>query len=172
MSNKNQGGAHYDVGFCKTPVKTRFKKGQSGNPNGRPKGSRNLRTDAKWILNSPVTVTENGKTRKISTQRAIMLGLKEKGLKGDTKSRAQLLALGAEFNNDEESVTKAGAIVAEEEAALADFIGRLGITTEGPTSDVPEANQSRNKKRALLKKQIAQETPDPSQQKTKGDADD
>ena len=35
--------AHYEVGYAKPPAETRFKKGQSGNPRGRPKGSRNKR---------------------------------------------------------------------------------------------------------------------------------
>ena len=35
--------ASYDVGYGKPPKATRFKKGQSGNPRGRPKGSRNKR---------------------------------------------------------------------------------------------------------------------------------
>jgi len=33
----------YDVGYRKPPRNTRFKKGQSGNPKGRPRGSRNRR---------------------------------------------------------------------------------------------------------------------------------
>lgn len=33
--------APYDVGYGKPPASTRFRKGQSGNPKGRPKGSRN-----------------------------------------------------------------------------------------------------------------------------------
>jgi len=35
------GSGNYTVGYGKPPAKTRFKKGQSGNPHGRPKGSRN-----------------------------------------------------------------------------------------------------------------------------------
>lgn len=31
----------YDVGYAKPPVETRFKKGTSGNPRGRPKGAKN-----------------------------------------------------------------------------------------------------------------------------------
>ena len=33
------------IGYRKPPTKTRFKPGQSGNPNGRPRGSVNLKTD-------------------------------------------------------------------------------------------------------------------------------
>ncbi|MCA3643288.1 MAG: hypothetical protein IOC63_15795 [Methylobacterium sp.] len=33
--------APYEVGYAKPPAETRFRKGQSGNPRGRPKGARN-----------------------------------------------------------------------------------------------------------------------------------
>jgi hypothetical protein len=32
---------NYEVGYAKPPLETRFKKGQSGNPRGRPRGTRN-----------------------------------------------------------------------------------------------------------------------------------
>jgi hypothetical protein len=38
------------VGYRKPPAKTRFKPGQSGNLNGRPKGSVNLKTDLRSEL--------------------------------------------------------------------------------------------------------------------------
>ena len=40
-SNRRPGRArHHDVGYGKPPKQHRFKKGQSGNPRGRPKGAR------------------------------------------------------------------------------------------------------------------------------------
>jgi hypothetical protein len=34
----------YAVGYCRPPSETRFKKGQSGNPKGRAKGRRNVKS--------------------------------------------------------------------------------------------------------------------------------
>ena len=39
MSDDDQ--PDYKVGYKKPPLHTRFQKGQSGNPRGRPKGSKN-----------------------------------------------------------------------------------------------------------------------------------
>ncbi|MCY3732928.1 MAG: DUF5681 domain-containing protein, partial [Chloroflexi bacterium] len=50
----------YDVGFGKPPKHSRFKKGKSGNPKGRPKGSRNFSMVVKETLEEPVRVTSHG----------------------------------------------------------------------------------------------------------------
>ena len=54
----------YEVGYGKPPRNAGFKKGQSGNPRGRPPGSENLTTLLNEALNEPVTITENGQRRK------------------------------------------------------------------------------------------------------------
>ena len=56
----------YEVGFGKPPAHSRFKKGQSGNPWGRPPGAKNLKTLLNEALNERVFVAENGRRRKIS----------------------------------------------------------------------------------------------------------
>jgi hypothetical protein len=52
----------YEVGYGCPPRETRFKKGQSGNPKGRPKGSLNFTTALMRVLSERVTIRENGKT--------------------------------------------------------------------------------------------------------------
>jgi Family of unknown function (DUF5681) len=55
--------------YGKPPEATQFKRGQSGNPNGHPKGS-NLRIDLAAELDEKITVREQGHSRRISKQRA------------------------------------------------------------------------------------------------------
>ena len=91
----------YAVGYRKPPTHSRFKKGKSGNPKGRPKGSRNFSTDVKATLEESIRVTSHGKAKTVSTQLAALLRLREKALSGDARALDGLLAL-ARFYNDEE----------------------------------------------------------------------
>jgi hypothetical protein len=81
----------YDVGYGKPPRHSRFQKGQSGNPQGRPSGSKNLSTLLSEALNEPVIVTENGKRRKISKRRAVITQLVNQSAKGDWRAAKILL---------------------------------------------------------------------------------
>ena len=65
----------YEVGYGKPPRHTRFAKGQSGNPRGRPCGAKNFTTLLEEALNEAVTVTENGGRRKVSKRQAIVTQL-------------------------------------------------------------------------------------------------
>ncbi|MEL7110445.1 MAG: DUF5681 domain-containing protein [Pseudomonadota bacterium] len=90
----------YEVGYGKPPKASQFKKGQSGNPMGRPKGARNFSTDVKEVLTKPVSVNEGNAQRTISTQMATLMRLREKALKGDAKAIDRLLALAQAHMSD------------------------------------------------------------------------
>src|SRR6266566_3039091 len=88
-----------ETGYKKPPQHSRFTPGRSGNPRGRQKGVRNLGSDVKRTLEVPVRLNEQGKPRRVSTQEAVLLRLREKALKGDARSLDRLLELAGTFNN-------------------------------------------------------------------------
>jgi hypothetical protein len=88
------------VGYGRPPKANQFKPGKSGNPKGRPKGSLNLVSDLAAELGEPITVREDGRTRRISKQRALIKSLLAKGIQGDVRAAAAVLALYARVNID------------------------------------------------------------------------
>ena len=60
--SKKSSDGNYSVGYGRPPEETRFKPGQSGNPKGRSKGSKNFSTHFEEELSQQVTLVENGKT--------------------------------------------------------------------------------------------------------------
>lgn len=81
------------VGFGRPPAASRFRKGQSGNPKGRPRNStRDLPYNT--ILGQMVTVREDGKERRVTAAEAFLLQLTQRGLAGDSAAaRATLAAI-------------------------------------------------------------------------------
>ena len=83
----------YKVGYRKPPTKARFKKGKSGNPSGRPKGVKNLKSDLQEELRGTILVTVNGRQRKITKQRALIKRLTADAIGGNVRSLGLILNL-------------------------------------------------------------------------------
>ena len=83
----------YAVGKGKPPEHTRFQKGQSGNPTGRRKGSKNVATLLKQALNERVVVTENGRRKRITKLEAMLKQLANKAASGDHRAIKMLMPL-------------------------------------------------------------------------------
>ncbi len=92
-SDKTKAPSEYPVGYGKPPAYTRFKKGQSGNPKGRPKGSLNLATVLERTLRERVVVNENGRRIELTKLEAAIKQLVNKAALGDPTALRQLLAL-------------------------------------------------------------------------------
>jgi Family of unknown function (DUF5681) len=79
----------YEVGYGKPPRERRFAQGKSGNPRGRPKGSKNLATSFIEIGREQITVTEGGRTRTMTKAEAVVHQLTNKAASGDPRARRE-----------------------------------------------------------------------------------
>ncbi|GGL50717.1 DUF5681 domain-containing protein [Wenxinia marina] len=86
----------YEVGYGKPPVQHRFKKGQSGNPRGRPPGAKGFAASVRRELESRITIREGGRDLTISKREAAGKVLMNKALGGDLKALAMLQAIDAD----------------------------------------------------------------------------
>ncbi len=82
-----------DVGYCRPPKEMQFKKGQSGNPSGRPKGTINLATALTRTLSKTIEVEEDGKKETITKMEAAVRRLVDEALTGSMQAFRVLLVL-------------------------------------------------------------------------------
>lgn len=80
------------VGYGRPPRASQFKPGQSGNPKGRPRGSKNESTILKEMLNEKLSMRQpNGRIKKIPALEGVHRKQLELALKGEVKSAAFVL---------------------------------------------------------------------------------
>jgi len=106
-----------EVGYGRPPRAHQFKSGQSGNPNGRPKGRKNEATMLNELLFKKILVREGGRERRMTVLEAILRRFAEDSLKGNIKAAAFLFnRLGAvsstqpsqgELSDDDRAVLRA-----------------------------------------------------------------
>ncbi len=128
----------YDVGYGKPPKNTRFQKGQSGNPKGRPKTAKNYKTLVQRELDAPVFIRRDGQVRQVSTRLALVLRLKSKALDGDLKALTVLMALDDELAaaaKDASRSDTSNTLSDPEQRAILDEMVRRA--TDGAVNTVP-----------------------------------
>ena len=81
-------------GFCVPPKEYQYQKGQSGNPRGRPRGTRNRNTIVREQMNRKITLTgPNGNSHRISTKEGIIAKQANKALQGNLNSAKWIMEL-------------------------------------------------------------------------------
>jgi hypothetical protein len=81
------------VGYGTPPVATRFRKGVSGNPRGRPRGSLNVATVFTKTLLEKVVINENGQRKTVTKLEAALKQMVNKAASGDIRALRELLEL-------------------------------------------------------------------------------
>ncbi|MEQ8440545.1 MAG: DUF5681 domain-containing protein [Alphaproteobacteria bacterium] len=99
----------YEVGYGRPPKKARFKKGRSGNPKGRPKGSKNFKSIVKDELGRPVEIRVNGQRRKVSQFEAVVMRAVGDAISGKPRQIGLIMDLPNRFGliEDEERLVRA-----------------------------------------------------------------
>jgi hypothetical protein len=90
-----------EIGFGKPPKHTQFRKGQSGNPKGRPKGSKNINVLIRKALEEKVIVKGPGGTRSMSKFEAALVQQANKAANGDPRAFQVVLRLREKVQEEE-----------------------------------------------------------------------
>ena len=131
MPRENQ--RDYDVGYGKPPCHTRFARGQSGNPRGRPFGAKNLSTVLSDTLNETVIVTENGGRRKVTKRQAIIAQLVNRSATADFRAIKILLDIVRDIERQTEPSSPESSDFSEaDEMVLEQIKARFSIVKPEP----------------------------------------
>lgn len=126
--------AEYETGFGKPPAATRFQKGQSGNPGGRPRDP-SLKTLLKRQLDEMVEYRENGVRNRASKKAILVARVFAEGLSGGVRERQQLLDLITRVFPEEFQDEPSTALSKDRQSILKRLMTRLG---EGQVADPSE----------------------------------
>ena len=149
MAKKPSGGSGdskdptfaYEVGYGRPPIASRFQPGQSGNPKGRQKWKRNLRTEVREALDKLIALREGDRTRKVTKQAALVTTLTNAALKGDHRAWHSLWSIMRAVGLADEA-TDANPyqpLTVFDDALVADFLRRNSTKGSDEPSDGGES---------------------------------
>ncbi len=131
--------ADHTVGYKSPPKKTQFKKGKSGNPKGRPKGSRPIGAVLQEILGQRIPVTENGKTRRVPALEVMLRRLANDAMRNEPVALKLILSMVDRYGESPQSRLRLDEVLEEDRAILAQYLPKK--------SEQTPPNKSNRKKR-------------------------
>lgn len=111
-----------ESGYKNPPKHSRFLKGCSGNPAGRPKGSKNTLKLLDAVLEQKIKIQQEGKTISITKKQAMLMQLVNSAVKGDIKAIAALFPYLMQLDMKEEQSVKANKLSLSDEKILKQFL--------------------------------------------------
>jgi hypothetical protein len=110
------------VGYGRPPKAMQFKKGESGNAKGRPKGSRTVGAVLQEILQQKIAVTENGKTRRVRALEVMLRRLANDAMRSEPAALKLMLSLYDRYGESPEAGIRIDDVLEEDRALLAKFL--------------------------------------------------
>jgi Family of unknown function (DUF5681) len=140
VDNDNRDG-RYEVGYRKPPRHTRFRKGRSGNPRGRPRGSKNLGRLLDEALDERLVINEGGRKRTASKRQVIMKQLVNRAAQGDYRSISLVLSYRQKHSQN-------GSEDRDKRLSIVDLLRLVGPLPDGLSLDTQQwkAQQSEAKR--------------------------
>jgi hypothetical protein len=114
------------VGYGRPPVASRFRPGTSGNPKGRPKGSKNLKMLIKDAMTANIPVQAGDSTRRVTRLEGVVLRQLQSALRGSDKAAMAVIkmALQLGFLEDPAGNASDGGLSREDESILRELVAR------------------------------------------------
>jgi hypothetical protein len=128
---KGSNSSKFAVGYGRPPKATQFKAGKSGNPRGRPKGTRSVGAVLRDVIRQRIAVTENGKTRRIFVLEVVLRRLTNDAMRNDPKAVKLLLSLIDRYAESPDAEHHLEEALAEDRAILKRFLQQpAGVAAE------------------------------------------
>jgi hypothetical protein len=134
------------VGYGSPPESTRFKKGVSGNPKGRPKGSVNVATSFAKALREKVVINERGQRKTVTKLEAALKQLVNKAASGDLRALRQLIELARDAEAKQSLSGEKQPVLTDLDQEVIEGILKRFSTTSEEDQDNQEVSDASNKR--------------------------
>ena len=141
MADEPRDLSGYDVGYGKPPKQSRFQPGKSGNPRGRPKGSKNLASVVLCEARKPVRVNGPRGARTVTKVEATVMQLANQSAQGDLPSQRQFLTLIKDSEETLSTEQSAGPAHESDQTVMQSILRRM--RDYKPSEEVPEGDSAR-----------------------------
>jgi hypothetical protein len=138
MAKRRIPSPKYAVGYRRPPKANQFRPGETGNPRGRPKGSRNIRTVLFDVIGKKIAVTENGQTRRLPALEVMLRRLVNDAVRNDPRAIKLIVSMLDRYEDRDTSsiAPDMDELQAEDREILAQYLpksdGKLPKSEEEP----------------------------------------
>jgi hypothetical protein len=126
----------YEVGYGRPPKATQFAPGKSGNPKGRPKGSKTLGKILQEIGEEKITVTENGKVRRLSANEVFIRNVRNAAVRNDLRAAKFYAWLLDRYSGSAETAINHAELLAEDQEILNAYLPKPNDPKAAPNSEL------------------------------------